>query len=310
MGLALSGAIFAHGFLFLNIVQNAHPMERTTFTRIPDAINCSQTGNFTQVPNDLLRNPNISGKAKALLCLLLSNKQGWTSYVETLKTMMKEGKNAINAGLNELVDHGYLFRVRYRCKETKKWEGSVWAYTDTPHQFELNAVITQLSAKDMELDPRFLQNKPQPCFPHLENPHLENGPLIIPSNKKTNSNNTFSDDLENSGNSTKIKTSQFEDFWKMYPKKVDKGKCLSIWKRICSRKKDVPDWDEIKNALNAQIKTKRWADPKFIPNPSTWLNQSRWMDDPLQMNPIHKKSTTPTGFRASLPPKYRRDGVL
>ena len=43
--------------------------------KLPDAINCSLTKNFTQVPNNLLRNPNITSKAKAILCLLLSNKE-------------------------------------------------------------------------------------------------------------------------------------------------------------------------------------------------------------------------------------------
>ena len=89
-------------------------------TRIPDVINISTTKNFTQVPNDLLRNPEISGKAKALLCLLLSNQEGWYSYMATLQKTMKEGRDAIYSGLSELEEFGYLQRIHYRDTETKK----------------------------------------------------------------------------------------------------------------------------------------------------------------------------------------------
>ena len=53
-------------------------MERTKGAvafNLPDAINCSITKEFTQIPNDLLRNPEISGKAKSILFLLLSKRK-------------------------------------------------------------------------------------------------------------------------------------------------------------------------------------------------------------------------------------------
>ncbi len=65
-------------------------MKRTKDNQLPDAINCSITKEFTHAPNELLRNPDRSSKAKALLCLLLSNKGGWKSYFTTIGQMMKE----------------------------------------------------------------------------------------------------------------------------------------------------------------------------------------------------------------------------
>ena len=123
-------------------------MKRTKHKIVfPDAINCSITKDFTQVPNNLLRNPAISGKAKALLCLLLSNKDGWKSYFTTIKQMMKEGDSALRSSVNELEEHQYLLRIRYKNKQTKQFAGSFWAYTDTQGEFNLSEHLEALETK-------------------------------------------------------------------------------------------------------------------------------------------------------------------
>ena len=76
-----------------------------------------------------------------------------------------------------------------------------------------------------------------------------------------------------------INPSMFEKFWEIYPRHSEKGKTLTCWKKLCN-KKDRPAWSTIKKALLAQKETERWVNPKFIPLPPTWLNQSRWLDDP------------------------------
>lgn len=80
-----------------------------------------------------------------------------------------------------------------------------------------------------------------------------------------------------------ITSKLFEDFWELYPKKVDKGKAISKWNQICSRKENRPTWKEVYKAVQDQIKTERWQTKKYIPHPTTWLNQSRWLDDPKEM---------------------------
>lgn len=76
----------------------------------------------------------------------------------------------------------------------------------------------------------------------------------------------------------------FEEFWTIYPRKTDKGKALTIWNRICTRKNGLrPNWREIRKAIIEQKRSDRWQDKQFIPLPATWLNQSRWLDDPNEM---------------------------
>ena len=88
-----------------------------------------------------------------------------------------------------------------------------------------------------------------------------------------------------------ITKTMFDDFWELYLKKVDKGKALTAWNKIVSRKNDRPTWREVKKAIIYQKKTERWQDRKFIPHPTTWLNQNRWLDDPAEMKSIDRSST-------------------
>ena len=83
----------------------------------------------------------------------------------------------------------------------------------------------------------------------------------------------------------KITPKQFESFWEIYPLKKDKGKAMTKWNSVCSKsnKKDIPNFRQIKKAILLQSKSKRWREG-FIPHPTTWINQSRWLDDPAEMN--------------------------
>ena len=84
-------------------------MKRTTKppwikeTRLHDAI-CRTTdkNGFTQIPNPFIRDPIISCKAKVVLTILLSNKEGWTSHYENTLEKMSEGLTVLKSALKEL----------------------------------------------------------------------------------------------------------------------------------------------------------------------------------------------------------------
>ena len=70
----------------------------------------------------------------------------------------------------------------------------------------------------------------------------------------------------------------FEQFWLSYPKKQTKKKALQIWLKL------KPDQDlisKILKALEVQKQTNQWQKEKgkYIPYPTTWLNQARWEDE-------------------------------
>lgn len=67
----------------------------------------------------------------------------------------------------------------------------------------------------------------------------------------------------------------FEDFWYKYPKKVGKEAARKAWNKA------NPDIIKVIDAINWQRETKQWQaeDGKYIPNPATYLNQGRYMDE-------------------------------
>lgn len=71
----------------------------------------------------------------------------------------------------------------------------------------------------------------------------------------------------------------FDDFWASYPRKVGKGAAKKSWDKI----RPSPELHgKILAAVAAAKKSKQWAeDIKYIPHPSTWLNQERWEDEIL-----------------------------
>jgi hypothetical protein len=84
--------------------------------------------------------------------------------------------------------------------------------------------------------------------------------------------------------STRVRASVagFADFWLAYPRKVGKGAAERAFNAAVAKGASVAD---IAAGLNRQ----RWpADRQFIPHPTTWLNQTRWQDDPAAAAPPPK----------------------
>ncbi|WP_246723992.1 helix-turn-helix domain-containing protein [Rhizobium leguminosarum] len=80
-----------------------------------------QQAPFTQVPNQLLTDSSITLKAKGLYALMYSKPDNWTFYETALAKECKEGKEAVSAALNELVEAGWLKRSGGRQEGTNRF---------------------------------------------------------------------------------------------------------------------------------------------------------------------------------------------
>jgi len=69
---------------------------------------------------------------------------------------------------------------------------------------------------------------------------------------------------------------KFEKFWKEYPKKVAKKEAKKVFIRVCPI-----DESTLMAGLAKWKQTDQWKKDKgrFIPYPTTWLNQERWNDE-------------------------------
>lgn len=73
----------------------------------------------------------------------------------------------------------------------------------------------------------------------------------------------------------------FESFWKIYPKKLERAKSIEKFKKI-----ERSMLDTILEAVKLQKNTASWKkqDGQFVPYPTTWLNWQRWNDDPASLD--------------------------
>lgn len=77
---------------------------------------------------------------------------------------------------------------------------------------------------------------------------------------------------------TGLTESRFEEFWALYPKKQGKGAALKAWRKI---KPDKEFHAKILAAVKENTEhNQQWQRDggQYIPNPTTWLNQTRWLD--------------------------------
>ena len=70
----------------------------------------------------------------------------------------------------------------------------------------------------------------------------------------------------------------FDTFWKAYPKRVAKGDARKAWTQTQNIRPALPD---LLAAIEAQAKSDQWRknDGQFIPYPATWLRGERWEDE-------------------------------
>lgn len=85
----------------------------------------------------------------------------------------------------------------------------------------------------------------------------------------------------------------FAQFWKLYPRKVDKAKAEKAWNKL-----DLTPglFTEICTAVAKQATSLDWlkSGGQYIPHPTTWLNGRRWEDEAVNSSnpPINRH----TGF--------------
>ncbi len=108
-------------------------------------------------------------------------------------------------------------------------------------------------------------------------PRKETGDKKPPLNPPPSSSSSSSSSSSNTP--SLLKGGGFDEFWSAYPKKVGKDDARKAFMR---RKPDDELLASMLTAIAAQRESQAWTKDagQFIPNPSTWLNQGRWQDEP------------------------------
>lgn len=184
---------------------------------------------FTQIHNTWIRDPNLSYKAKGLLTYLLSHEVGYTITIGQIIRESGDGKQSVRSALEELIKAGYL--------ETQR----------TTDERGYNAGLAY-----------FIKD---PAIPKSENPTLDNPTL---DNQTALENNLTKKTIKQE----KPTDTDFDTFWKLYPKRIGKADALKAWKQVLK----IKTADEM-IALTKAYSESKLPDMTFIPYPSSWLNK-------------------------------------
>jgi predicted transcriptional regulator len=186
---------------------------------------------FAQVPNSAIRDPEISPNAFRLLAYLMSHKEGYELTYGQIERQTTLGRYAINEAIRVLTDKGWL-----RTERTKKDNGQFG-----PTSFHI-------------LDPEGVDSV-------ADDSSVGDSTMEQPTdNKNTNS-------LENTKDKEKH-LKAFDEFWKLYPKKIAKADALKAWIKATKLKTA----DELLKLTKAYAEGKLPED-KYIPYPASWLNK-------------------------------------
>ena len=67
---------------------------------------------YTVVPNEVLRDENLSLKAKGMFALMMALPDGWDYSIKGLASLSKDGRDGTAQAVSELEKHGYIYREK------------------------------------------------------------------------------------------------------------------------------------------------------------------------------------------------------
>ena len=215
-----------------------------------------KTNNYTVMSNYHFKEKDMSLKAKGLLSLMLSLPEDWDYSIDGLAKLSKDGKDSVMSALAELEKFNYLIRT-----QTKDEDGKFAGY-------------------DYDVYEEPYTEKPFTENPNTEKPNTEN-----PQQLNTKPLNTESDiNITNKKLNINVQTEQeFEEVWKIYPRKEDKKKAFLAYKT--ARKK--ASFDEIKKGVETysnHIKARN-TDKCYIKLGATYFNGECWANNYEQVAP-------------------------
>ena len=225
-------------------------------------------GNFTMVPNALIRDEETPPTAKLLLIYLLSHKVGYHILDSQIMRESGLGRAALRTARKELEELGFIELTRVRHDDNslggyryELQDARGWFSTVAPSTVDSSTVARSTVA-----------NPP-------DNRRLKP--------KKTKVKNTT---LEN--------TNGFDEFWDIYPKKDDKRVAERSFENALKRASL-----EVILSGAQRYRDDPNREQAFTKNPSTWLNADAWENGPL---PGRGRKLTNAENAALLAMKYRQ----
>ena len=149
-------------------------------------------GSFTFVENTIFFDHGLSAKAKGIYCQIrsLENNPEWVFTVKGFASLVRDGADAVSAGIKELESSGYSIRARKRSENGRflKAEEATWVTLDDPAMTATRSSRSSRASRPptwssrhpllnllrRAICPKKTRSAPERENPYLGKPHLEN----------------------------------------------------------------------------------------------------------------------------------------
>lgn len=258
-------------------------------------IRVEKKNKYTQIDNNLIRNRNLSLKAKGLLIYMLSLPDDWDYSISGLSAECKEGKSSIRSAIDELMEQRYITRSLTRG-EGGLLDGYEYVVYEEP----------QPLCENRTTDNRTLENCTQQ-IKDLTNKEKTNSPYSPPEGDAPPEQPDPVDKPKPKGGRTHREKSTpdhdpeaFEIFWTAYPRKDDRKAAIRAWNKL---KPDKPLCRLMYAALKRHRHSEQWAEEggRYIPLFSTWLNGRKWENQGVDLSLLSQPQGAYTGGWADDP---------
>lgn len=251
-------------------------------------------GNYTNTSNQLIRDESLTWKARGIFNYLWSQANEWQFYVSEVAQHSKDGENALQTGLQELEEHGYLKRTNRHSKKGK-FDGLDWILDDmgSLNRQAENTVDGEIQKKT----PKKAEKPSDVKTAGREKRRTENRRLRNNNNK----NYQYKEITKESNKANdQLLEERFEKIWAEYPRKQGKKDALrhyKAWIKASTKHTDEYLLDKLEK-YKAYLKANN-TELRYVQKGSTWFNGSFDDDWSIKPNRNYSNYSQP----AELPPE-------
>lgn len=262
-----------------------------------------KTHDYTVMANHHLRDERLSLKAKGLLSMLLSLPDDWEISIRGLASIVTDGVGAVQTGINELIEAGYIVRRRQHA-DTGAFAGFEYIIHEVPPCTENPYTVNPYTGKPYTENPAQsskdkLSTIP-PIVPHEgdvgdDNPSVSGAAADSPTplsaacggisprrgesalcTREPQSAETPKRKRRATKSAPDYRPDTFARFWAAYPRGEDKQGAIAAWDEL---KPDDATLQAMSRALVRQKASEEWQRGIGIPYAVRWLRRRRWEDE-------------------------------
>ena len=262
-----------------------------------------KTHDYTVMANHHLRDERLSLKAKGLLSMLLSLPDDWEISIRGLASIVTDGVGAVQTGINELIEAGYIVRRRQHA-DTGAFAGFEYIIHEVPPCTENPYTANPYTGKPYTENPAQsskdkLSTIP-PIVPHEgdvgdDNPSVSGAAADSPTplsaacggisprrgesalcTREPQSAETPKRKRRATKSAPDYRPDTFARFWAAYPRGEDKQGAIAAWDEL---KPDDATLQAMSRALVRQKASEEWQRGIGIPYAVRWLRRRRWEDE-------------------------------